>query len=75
MGLPAIADLAAGNPDWQVFAGSAAVSLFIGVSLMLTTRPTSMTNLNLRQAFLLTTMSWVAVAAVGALPFAFSALR
>ena len=75
MGLPAIADLAAGNPDWQVFAGSAAVSLFIGVSLMLTTRPTSMTNLNLRQAFLLTTMSWVAVAAVGALPFAFSALE
>ena len=75
MGLPAIADLATGNPDWQVFAGSAAVSLFVGVSLMLTTRSTSMTNLNLRQAFLLTTMSWVAVAAVGALPFAFSELE
>ena len=42
---------------------------------MLTTRSTSMTNLNLRQAFLLTTMSWVAVAAVGALPFAFSELE
>ena len=32
MGLPAIADLATGNPDWQVFAGYAAVSLFFGVS-------------------------------------------
>ena len=75
MGLPAIADLATGNPDWQVFAGSAAVSLFVGVSLMLATRSTSRANLNLRQAFLLTTMSWVAVAGVGALPFAFSELE
>ena len=74
MGLPAVADLATGNPDWQVFAGSAAVSLFVGVGLMLTTRTGMHTNLNLRQAFLLTTMSWVAVAAVGALPFAFSEL-
>jgi trk system potassium uptake protein TrkH len=75
MGLPAIADLATGNPDWQVFAGSAAVSLFVGVGLMLTTRTGMHTHLNLRQAFLLTTMSWVAVAMVGALPFAFSELN
>lgn len=74
MGLPAVADLATGNPDWQVFAGSAAVSLFVGVGLMLTTRTGTHTNLSLRQAFLLTSMSWVAVAAVGALPFAFSEL-
>jgi trk system potassium uptake protein len=74
MGLPAVADLATGNPDWQVFAGSAGVSLFVGVGLMLTTRTGMHTHLNLRQAFLLTTMSWVAVAAVGALPFAFSEL-
>ncbi|MBM86209.1 MAG: potassium transporter TrkH [Rhodospirillaceae bacterium] len=74
MGLPAIADLATGNPDWQIFAGSAAVSLFVGVGLMLTTRSGMHTTLNLRQAFLLTTMSWLAVAIVGALPFAFSEL-
>ncbi len=74
MGLPAVADLATGNPDWHVFAGSAAVSLFVGVSLMLATRSSSRTNLNLRQAFLLTTLSWIAVAAVGALPFVFSEL-
>ena len=75
MGLPAIADLATGNADWQVFAGSAAVALFVGVSLMLATRASSRSNLNLRQAFLLTTMSWVAVATVGALPFVFSGLN
>jgi trk system potassium uptake protein TrkH len=74
MGLPAIADLATGNPDWQVFAGSAAVSLFVGVGLMLTTRTGTHTNLSLRQAFLLTSMSWVTVAVVGALPFVFSEL-
>ena len=75
MGLPAVADLATGNPDWQVFAGSSAVSLFFGVSLMLATRTGTRTRLELRQAFLLTTMSWLAVAAVGALPFAFSELN
>ncbi len=74
MALPAVADLATGNPDWQVFAGSAAVSLFIGVALMLATRTGRHTDLGLRQAFLLTTISWLAVAAVGALPFAFSEL-
>ena len=75
MGLPAIADLATDNADWQVFAGSAAVALFVGVSLMLATKTSSRSNLNLRQAFLLTTLSWVAVAAVGALPFMFSELK
>ena len=75
MGLPAIADLATNNPDWQVFAGSASVSLFIGVALMLATRTGRHTNLSLRQAFMLTSMSWVAVATVGALPFAFCELN
>ena len=35
MGLPAIADLATGNSDWQVFAGSAAVALFVGLIIAL----------------------------------------
>ena len=52
MGLPAIADLATDNADWQVFAGSAAVALLVGVSLMLATKTSSRSNLNLRQAFL-----------------------
>ena len=75
MGLPAIVDLLAGNPDWQVFTGASAVSLFFGVNLMLATRTGGHTGLNLRQTFLLTGMSWLAIAAVGALPFAFSELN
>ena len=74
MVLPAIVDLAAGSSDWQVFAGSAALTLFLGVSLMLTARGGDLANINLRQAFLLTTASWVSIAAVSALPFAFSRL-
>lgn len=74
MGLPAVVDFAAGYSGWQVFAGSAALSLFLGVGLMLTTRTGAHTTLNLRQAFLLTTLSWLAVAIVGAMPFAFSGL-
>jgi trk system potassium uptake protein TrkH len=71
---PAIADLAAGHGDWQVFAASSGTCLFIGVLLILTTRTRSM-RFSVRQAFLLTTLSWVVIALFGALPFAFSNLN
>lgn len=72
--VPAAVDLAAGNEDWQVFGASAAVTLFVGVALAITSRGTP-TDLNVRQAFVLTTMTWVVTAAFGALPFAFSELN
>lgn len=71
--VPAIADLVVGNPDWQVFAVSSGVTLFIGVSLSLTSR-TGGASLSVRQAFILTTMSWVVLTAFAALPFVFSQL-
>jgi trk system potassium uptake protein TrkH len=71
--LPALVDAASGNPDWRVFLASAAVSLFIGIALILTNRFGS-SEINVRQAFLLTTLSWVVTAAFGALPFMFSDL-
>ena len=72
--LPAGVDLLVGNSDWEVFASASALSLFVGVSLMLSTQSPSATNLSLRQAFLLTTLSWLTIATVAALPFAFSQL-
>lgn len=66
--VPMIVDLAAGNPDWMVFAAAAAITVFFGVLLMLTNR-TSHIVLNLRQTFLLTTLSWVAVCGLSAAPF------
>lgn len=74
MGGPALADLIAGQNDWQVFVGSAATCLFVGVALILTMR-TEGVRFGVRQAFLLTTLSWMVIALFGALPFAFSDLN
>ena len=73
MGIPALADAAVGHPDWQVFALSAALTLFVGGALVLTNR-TRGVRLTIRQAFVLTTASWVVLAAFASLPFAFSDL-
>lgn len=71
---PLVADLVVSNPDWQVFAGSAGLTSFIGITLMLTTRspPERMT---VRQAFVLTTLSWLSLVLFAALPFAFADLE
>ena len=73
MCVPAVVDGVHGNPDWQVFAVSAGVTMFVGVTLALTNRA-GPTRLDVRQAFLLTTLSWIAITTFAALPFAFSEL-
>ena len=74
MVLPAVVDAAVGNPDWAVFVTSAAVTLFVGVSMILTTRA-GRAGFNLRQAFVMTTLAWLVIAVFGALPFLFSELN
>jgi trk system potassium uptake protein len=71
---PLIADLAAGHEGWPAFLVAAAVTLFAGVSLVLTNRNPGGGELTRRQAFLLTTLVWFTVAVFAALPFAFSDL-
>ncbi|MHA1108995.1 MAG: TrkH family potassium uptake protein [Alphaproteobacteria bacterium] len=73
MTVPAIVDAASGDPDWLVFAASAAVTLFVGVALVLTNRVRAVGG-SIRQAFILVTVGWVVMAAFAALPFAFSQL-
>jgi len=73
MGITALADLVSGHSDWQVFIASAGVTVFVGVSLFLTTN-VERRKFTIRQAFLLTTLSWLVLAAFAALPFAFSEL-
>lgn len=65
---PLALDLAASNPDWLGFAGSAAACLFVGLALVLASRRRHH-ELSLRAAFILTTASWFVVAAFSALPF------
>ena len=74
MCLPAIFDVTVGNPDWQVFALAAALTLFIGVMLVLMTRG-DVRNISIRQAFVLTTVVWVVIPSFAALPLAFADLE
>jgi trk system potassium uptake protein TrkH len=74
MGAPLIADVVAGHPDWQVFAGAGGLTLFIGVVLILTNR-NPIRRFSIRQAFVLTTASWLVLTTFAALPFVFSRLE
>jgi len=73
MVIPALVDAAYGNAGWQVFAISAGVTLFVGVAMALTSR-TGETRLSVRQAFLMTTGTWVTLTLFASIPFAFSNL-
>ncbi len=71
--VPAVADAAAGNDDWQAFALSSLLTVFVAGAFILTNRGEAL-RLDLRQAFVFTTMSWLIVAAFAALPLAFAKL-
>ncbi|MGE0612663.1 MAG: TrkH family potassium uptake protein [Hyphomicrobiales bacterium] len=71
MMLPAMYDLAMGHDDWQIFAASSLITLFVGTSLAFANRGRT-ENLTIRQAFLMTNLAWIALTAFGALPFAWS---
>jgi trk system potassium uptake protein TrkH len=73
MTVPAAVDVFAGYADWQVFAVSAGVTLFVGIAMMLTCRAGGR-HLSVRQTFVMTTLSWLLLAFFAALPFSFSGL-
>tara|TARA_B110000438_G_scaffold293172_1_gene332579 strand:- start:1379 stop:2827 length:1449 start_codon:yes stop_codon:yes gene_type:complete len=62
------------NENSSTFLSSASVTAFIGVLLILANLEESR-KLNLQQAFLLTTLSWVSIAIFGSLPFFLSDLN
>jgi trk system potassium uptake protein len=70
--LPMAADIYFANPGWKVFAVAATLSAAIGISLAVACRGTLQTGMSLRQAFVLTPVSWFSVSAVSAIPFYFS---
>ncbi len=72
--VPTAVDLAFGHSDWVVFLTAAAITLFVGVAMILSSRGGAM-EIQTRQAFILTALSWVVIAAFAALPFAFSELN
>ena len=74
MVIPAVVDLALGNPDWAAFATSAAFTLFVGAATFMTARTGDVT-LTLRQAFLLTTLVWIVLPGFASVPFMISELQ
>ncbi len=71
---PAAVDLAFDDRDWLVFFVSSAVTVFIGGSLVLSMRGREQQELGLREAFLLTVLSWTLVSLFAAIPLLFSNL-
>jgi trk system potassium uptake protein TrkH len=74
MMLPALYDLVIGNQDWQIFAASAILTLFVGIGLAFANRGHS-DHFTIKQGFLLTNLAWLALTAFGALPFTWSQLE
>ena len=71
---PLLVDLWSGNPDWQVFALASLVTGFVGGALVLMRGLCPTARLETRQAFLLTSLVWLATTAFASLPFLFSEL-
>ena len=58
----------------STFLSSSSITIFIGILLVLTNLEENR-KLNLQQAFLLTTLSWLSIAVFGCLPFLLSSLN
>jgi trk system potassium uptake protein len=72
--VPAIIDAADAHPNAEVFFFNGVLCLFFGGSLVIANRQFHM-EMGVREAFLLTTLSWVVIAAFAALPFYMSDMR
>jgi len=71
--VPALADLTVGHSDAIIFLSAAAITVFVGISFALTNWGHA-SNLNVQQAFILTTSVWIFIPAFAALPFSFCEL-
>ena len=71
---PFAVDMVNGHPDWEVFASAGTLTLFVGGVLVLTTQA-PIRKLSIRQAFILTGASWLAITMFAALPFVFSEVK
>ncbi|MEM9145555.1 MAG: TrkH family potassium uptake protein [Pseudomonadota bacterium] len=73
MGLAMLIDLAEGHPNWRGMGLAGFLTLVAGLGLSVLTRGAATAGLSRQQAFLLTTLVWVALPIFGALPFVFGA--
>ena len=69
--IPMTIDLIYQNSDWQIFMLSSILTFFIGLVLYFSFRGQK-NKISLRQAFILTVLSWTIIALFSSLPFIFS---
>lgn len=74
MVFPLIIDLYTGNSDWRVFALCMLITAFFGGTLIFSNHTDKRFNMTVRQAVMLTTLSWTLMALFAALPLWFSEL-
>ena len=70
---PMMLDLADANANWQAFAVSATLCITLGGSVSLATANFDFGQMTVRQAFFLTTATWVVLPLFGAIPFVLGA--
>lgn len=73
MCVPALVDWHYGYANWMAFAASAFVSGFLGIGIALSNR-VERYRLTMRQAFLMTTLTWLTLAMFASLPFRYGEL-
>ena len=69
--IPMIVDFINHNQDWQVFLFSGVFTFFIGIVFIFSIKE-EVKKISLRQAFLLTVLSWIAVSLFSSIPFMYS---
>ena len=69
--IPAFFDLAAENSDWEVFVFCGVLTTLVGFGLYSGARGTQQ-GLSTRQAFVMTTIAWLALVLFGSLPYLLS---
>ena len=67
--LPALVDLADDQDGWETFVASSVVTFFAGGLLVLFAYDENPPRMGVKEGFLLTTSSWIVIAAFAALPF------
>lgn len=71
---PLLTDLLNNNEDWKVFLACSICTAFFGGALVLTNASKKF-HMTVRQTFVMTAFSWIALAGFSALPFALSGLN
>ncbi|HRO49525.1 MAG TPA: TrkH family potassium uptake protein [Hyphomicrobium sp.] len=72
MMFPMAVDIYFANSGWKSFAAASALSAVVGSALAVGCQGSLHSGFTLRQAFVLTPLSWFSVSAISALPFYFS---